>query len=59
MDGQINSLVLICKEDGVWDLTPYKAKAAFARALQLERIAGETTPEAEKYLNDAVAALTA
>ena len=52
-------LTEIIREDGVSDLTPYKAKAHFARALSLERAAGYTTPEAEKNLELAIAALEA
>jgi len=53
----MNSLIEICQEDGVRDITPYKARAYFARALSLEREAGHTTPEAERNLELAIAAL--
>ena len=50
-----NGLMAITKEEGVKDLLPMKVRANFARALLAEREAGHTTPEAEQYLDLAVA----
>ena len=46
----------IMQEDGVKDLRPLGLKvcAAFALALNIDRNAGKTTPEAEKQLELAV-----
>lgn len=41
--------------DGVRDLEPMKARAAFAKALMLEDAAGSTTEAAEKLLEQAIA----
>jgi len=43
--------------DGVKDLKPMKARGCFAKALVLEHLAGETTPEAEEQLELAIEAL--
>jgi hypothetical protein len=44
------------RRDGVKDLVPMKARGLFAKALYLENIAGETTPEAEELLELAIEA---
>lgn len=49
-------LLAIYKQVGVKDITPMKARAAFAKAIMLENEAGKTTPEAEKLLNEALEA---
>ena len=51
------NLLEIVKEVGVKDL-PTGAKSSFARAIKAERVAGETTPEAEQFLLDAIAKLS-
>lgn len=43
--------------EGVRDIQPMKARAAFAKALLLEEQAGQTTEEAETLLDQAIEAL--
>lgn len=48
------NLVQYTKLDGVKDLYPISARAAFAKALMIEDAAGGTTPEAEAKLDEAL-----
>jgi hypothetical protein len=46
------------RQEGVKDIVPMAARGAFAKALAVEANAGKTTPEAEKFLEQAIGALS-
>jgi hypothetical protein len=49
------NVVKIAKEPGIGDLKG-AARAKFAKAVKMERVAGHTTPEALQLLDEAIAA---
>lgn len=50
------NVVALYKLDGVKDIKPMKARGNFAKALAEENRHGHTTPEAERLLQEAIAA---